>query len=67
MLSLDLAQAVRQQFTNPHRKQMIIELLGTQFKRSYLAEENDSPGILVCLFFYLFKVFKVDSYKAIHV
>ena len=47
MLSLDLAQAVRSQFNNPHRKQMIIELLGSQFKRSYLAEENDSPSILV--------------------
>ena len=47
MLSLDLAQAVRQQFSNPHRKQMIIELLGSQFKRSYLADENDSPSILV--------------------
>jgi hypothetical protein len=52
MLSLDLAQAVRQQFTNPHRKQMIIELLGSQFKRSYLAEENDSPSILVFLFYF---------------
>ena len=52
MLSLDLAQAVRQQFTNPHRKQMIIELLGSQFKRSYLADENDSPSILVFLFYF---------------
>ena len=47
MLSLDLSQAVRQQFNNPHRKQMIIELLGTQFKRSYLADEVDNPHILV--------------------
>lgn len=54
MLSLDLAQAVRQQFSNPHRKQMIIELLGSQFKRSYLAEENDSPSILVNLIYLVF-------------
>ena len=47
ILSIDLAKAVRQQFNNPHRKQMIIELLGEQFKRSYLAEEVDNPHILV--------------------
>jgi len=47
MLSLDLAQAVRKQFTNPHRRQRLIELLGSQFKRSYLAEEQDTPQILV--------------------
>ena len=49
MLSLDLAQAVRQQFNNPHRKQMIIELLGSQFKRSYLADDTDNPFILVII------------------
>ncbi len=47
MLSLDLAQAVRKQFTNPHRRQIIIELLGSQFKRSYLSDEPDTPQILV--------------------
>lgn len=49
MLSLDLAQAVRAQFNNPHRKQMIIELLGSQFKRSYLADDDDNPHLLVNL------------------
>jgi hypothetical protein len=49
MLSLDLAQAVRKQFSNPHRRQIIIELLGSQFKRSYLSEEPDTPQILVIL------------------
>lgn len=47
MLCFELAQVVRQQFNNPHRKQMIIELLGTQFKRSYLTDEIDNPSILV--------------------
>ncbi len=47
MLSLELAQVVRQQFNNPHRKQMIIEILGSQFKRSYLTDESDNPSILV--------------------
>ena len=30
---------------------MIIELVGTQFKRSYLSEENDNPWLLVRHFF----------------
>lgn len=47
MLCFELAQVVRQQFNNPHRKQMIIELLGSQFKRSYLTDEVDNPAILV--------------------
>ncbi len=47
MLSIELAKVVREQFNNPHRKQMIIEILGSQFKRSYLADEADNPSILV--------------------
>lgn len=47
MLSIELAKVVREQFHNPHRKQMIIEILGSQFKRSYLADETDNPSILV--------------------
>lgn len=47
MLCSELAKVVRQQFNNPHRKQMIIELLGSQFKRSYLTDEIDNPNILV--------------------
>ena len=49
MLCADLADAVRQQFRNPHRKQMLMDLLGPQFKRSYLADETETPSILVCL------------------
>ena len=47
MLSADLAQVVRQQFGHPERKQMIIELVGAQFKRSYLTDVVDNPSILV--------------------
>ena len=47
ILSLNLAEAVKHQFNNPQRKQMIIELLGTQFKRSYLTDEVDNPQLLV--------------------
>jgi hypothetical protein len=47
MLSADLADNVKKQFRNPHRKQMLIELLGTQFKRSYLADEKENCHILV--------------------
>ncbi len=47
ILSPSLAQIAQEQFNNEHRKQMIIELVGTQFKRSYLTEENDNPWLLV--------------------
>jgi len=46
ILNIELAQAVRKQFNNPHRKQMIIELLGSQFKRSYLTDDLDMPYII---------------------
>ena len=46
ILNIELAQAVRKQFNNPHRKQMIIELLGSQFKRSYLTDDIDIPFII---------------------
>ncbi|CAF0718895.1 unnamed protein product [Brachionus calyciflorus] len=46
ILSPELAKSVREQFNNPQRKQMLIELLGTQFKRSYLTNEDDNPQIL---------------------
>lgn len=51
MLCADLAEVVKQQFKNPHRKQMLIELLGTQFKRSYLPDEEENPSILVILLY----------------
>ena len=47
MLSPALVTEVKAQFNNPQRKQMIIELLGSQFKRSYLADETDNPQLLV--------------------
>ena len=46
MLSLDLAKVVRHQFANKQRKQMIIELLGDQFKRSYLSDEIECTNAL---------------------
>jgi hypothetical protein len=59
MLCADLADAVKQQFRNPHRKQMLMDLLGTQFKRSYLADEEEAPQILVALSFIL--IFQLPS------
>jgi hypothetical protein len=50
MLCADLADAVKQQFRNPQRKQMLIDLLGSQFKRAYLADEEEQPQILVIYF-----------------
>ena len=47
ILSPPLAESVRQQFHNEHRKQMIIELIGKQFRRSYLADVSDNPLMLV--------------------
>jgi hypothetical protein len=52
MLCADLADAVKQQFRNPHRKQMLMDLLGSQFKRSYLADEEEAPQILVSIVLY---------------
>ncbi|RNA12572.1 hypothetical protein BpHYR1_009056 [Brachionus plicatilis] len=46
MISPELAIAVREQFKVPQRKQMLIELLGPQFKRSYLPDESDDALIL---------------------
>ena len=47
ILSPSLAEVAKEQFNNEHRKQMIIELVGSQFKRSYLTEERDNPWLLV--------------------
>jgi hypothetical protein len=47
ILSPILADIVKKQFHNEHRKQMIIELVGAQFKRSYLTDEKDNPFLLI--------------------
>lgn len=47
MLCPEIAKTIREQFKVPQRKQMLIELLGPHFKRSYLPEESDEPLILV--------------------
>lgn len=47
ILSPLLAEIVKKQFHNEHRKQMIIELVGAQFKRSYLTDEKDNPFLLI--------------------
>lgn len=49
MICPELTIAIREQFKVPERKQMLIELLGPQFKRSYLPDESDDPLILVIL------------------
>ncbi|UJR31743.1 hypothetical protein I4U23_019221 [Adineta vaga] len=41
-----LANRVRQQFNNPQRRQMLIELLGTQFQGKFFKTEPDNPSIL---------------------
>lgn len=41
-----LADKVREQFTNPERRQMILELLGPQFQQKYFRIEPDLPYLL---------------------
>lgn len=59
ILCPELATAIREQFKVPQRKQILIELLGPHFKRSYLSEESDDPLILVR------NIFNLDIYLAL--
>lgn len=59
MLFPELAKAVREQFNIPQRKQMLIELLGSQFKRSYLTDVPDEPHIIVLIFRIFFSNFQI--------
>lgn len=46
ILEPTLADKVREQFANPERRQMIFELLGSQFQRKYFRMEPDLPYLL---------------------
>jgi hypothetical protein len=51
-----VANTVKQQFNNENRKQIIIELLGVIFKRSYLADYKDNPKTIVIIIIFSYDI-----------